>query len=374
MEKIEVKNVTKRFGKVKALDNLSFRVSERETFALLGPSGCGKTTVMRIIAGLETLDEGEILVDGQIVASQTKTKKISVAPDKRHIGLVFQGYALWPHMTVQKNISYGLETRKLSKEEIATKVRSSLELVGLSGLGERYPSQLSGGQQQRVALARALVYGPEVLLLDEPLSNLDKKERDRMRGELQRLLKEIGVTAIYVTHDQEEAFTISDRVALMKDGQLIQQGTPRTLYEEPANSFVAEFIGRANMLEIEVKSVDERKRVATLNVPEMGVELVCKYSSEIFPKDLSLVLVRHNEIGLFSDKPDFRENVVKGTAIAREYRGGNTDHKVRVGNCTLVVTTHKFCQLANTCDTKDVYLYIPPEAVTFVPKSHRLEG
>ena len=365
MDKIEVKDEVKKFGSVLAVDHFSFKVREGEILSLLGPSGCGKTTVMRTIAGLEDIDEGEIVLDGELVTSPIKN--VFVSPEKRRLGLMFQGYALWPHMKVRGNVSYGLQIRKLPKQEIAEKVKACLDLVGLSGFEERYPSQLSGGQQQRVALARNLAYEPKVLLLDEPLSNLDLKERERMRGELHTLLKRVGITAIYVTHDQEEAFVISDRVILMKNGRMVQEASPVQLYESPADQFVAEFIGRANILKGQLKEINEKEHVARIAVTDMGVELLCRYDCPVFPKDMALIILRHNEIGIYHSKPNFNENVVKGTVVAREYRGAITDHRVKVGDSEIVVTTHKFCQMGESVEKKDVYLYIPPEAIKPVP-------
>lgn len=361
MEKIEVINEVKRFGKVVAVDHLSLKVKDGEVVSLLGPSGCGKTTVLRSIAGLEDIDEGEIYLNGELVTAPSK--KIFISPEKRRLGLVFQSYALWPHMTVYKNVAYGLEVRKFSKHEIEKRVKAVLELVGLMGYEDRYPSQLSGGEQQRVALARNLAYEPEVLLLDEPLSNLDLKVRERMRSELRSLLKKIGITAIYVTHDQEEAFCISDRVIVMKNGKVMQEGKPFEIYENPANLFVAEFIGRANMLKARVKSVSEHARRALIEVPDINTELVCEYETNEFPKDCSFIIIRHNEIGIYSTKPKFPENVVEGEIISREYRGAITDHKIKVGNSQIMVTTHKFCGLSEPCEKIRVYLYIPPKAI-----------
>ena len=221
--KIEVQSVVKRFGKVIAVDGVSFAVKEGEILGLLGPSGCGKTTILRSISGLEEIDGGKILLDGAVVSSPAEKK--FVPPEKRRLGFVFQNYALWPNMTVKQNIAYCL--RGLSKEEKERRIANSLELVGLSDVGSRYPSQLSGGQQQRVALARSVSYEPKVILLDEPLSNLDQKERERVRGELRLLLKRIGITTVFVTHDQEEAFVICDRVILMNNGVDRAGGHPR---------------------------------------------------------------------------------------------------------------------------------------------------
>lgn len=360
MDKIEVKNVVKKYGKVLAIDNVSFSVKENETLSLLGPSGCGKTTLLRTIAGLEDIDDGEILLDGTTITSPKK--KIFLPPEKRLLGLVFQSYALWPHMKVRDNVAYGLKVRKFSKADVAKGVKKALETVGLTGLEDRYPAQLSGGQQQRVALARNIAYEPKVLLLDEPLSNLDKKVRDRMRGELSMLLKRIGVTAVYVTHDQEEAFVLSDRIILMKDGKIIQEAKPRELYDAPSCAFVAEFVGRANILDARTKSVNEKERTAVIEVPEMHTDLVCLYDDE-YPKTMAKVILRYNEITLSETKPNYEENVVKGEITAREFRGAVTDHKIKVGDADLCVTTHKFCNASASTEKKEVYLYIPPGAV-----------
>ncbi|RLF83663.1 ABC transporter ATP-binding protein, partial [Thermococci archaeon] len=212
-----------------------------EFLTLLGPSGCGKTTTLRIIAGFEKADRGRIYFD-DIVMNE-------VPPYERNIGIVFQDYALFPHMTVYDNISFGLKLRKLSKEEIKKRISWALKLVGLEGFENRYPEQLSGGQQQRVALARALVIEPQLLLLDEPLSNLDAKIRERLRGEIKRIQRELGITTIYVTHDQEEAMAISDRIAVMGIGEIKQVGNPLDLYYKPKNEFVAQFLGLSNILE-----------------------------------------------------------------------------------------------------------------------------
>ncbi|WP_087036767.1 ABC transporter ATP-binding protein [Thermococcus litoralis] len=213
-----------------------------EFLTLLGPSGCGKTTTLRIIAGFEKPDKGRVYFDDTVVND--------VPPYERNIGIVFQDYALFPHMTVYDNISFGLKLRKLPKEEIRRRVSWALELVGLKGFEDRYPEQLSGGQQQRVALARALVIEPQLLLLDEPLSNLDAKIRERLRGEVKRIQKELGITTIYVTHDQEEAMAISDRIAVMSVGKIEQVGNPLDLYYNPKNEFVAKFLGLSNILEV----------------------------------------------------------------------------------------------------------------------------
>jgi ABC-type Fe3+/spermidine/putrescine transport system ATPase subunit len=250
--RIAVQNVTKRFGAMAAANDVTLAVEEGELFTLLGPSGCGKTTLLRLIAGFYSPDDGEIRFDDRRVNE--------VPPHERGIGMVFQNYALWPHMTVADNVGYGLKLRKRAGSEIGERVHAVLEKVKLGGLDQRYPGQLSGGQQQRVALARALVLNPEILLLDEPLSNLDAKIRIQVRAEIRKLQKELGITTIYVTHDQEEALTLSDRIAVFDKGRLLEVGPPKTLYECPKTRFVADFIGINNQIEGTVTAVDGERR------------------------------------------------------------------------------------------------------------------
>ena len=234
---ITIREVVKRFG---AVDRADLTVRDGELFTLLGPSGCGKTTLLRLLAGFYQPDAGEIRFGDRVVSG--------LAPYERNIGMVFQNYALWPHMTVAANVAYGLKLRKLATAEIAARLSEGLRKVNLTGLESRYPGQLSGGQQQRVALARALVLNPDILLLDEPLSNLDAKIRVQVRAEIRKLQQELGITTIYVTHDQEEALSLSDRVAVMKDGRVLQVGAPKELYERPLTRFVADFVGTNNLV------------------------------------------------------------------------------------------------------------------------------
>jgi iron(III) transport system ATP-binding protein len=243
--KIGIHGVVKRFGAVTAVDRAELDVADGELFTLLGPSGCGKTTLLRLLAGFYQPDGGEIRFGERLVNG--------LAPYERNIGMVFQNYALWPHMTVAGNVSYGLRLRKLGGPEIERRVREGLAKVNLGGLEGRYPGQLSGGQQQRVALARALVLNPDILLLDEPLSNLDAKIRVQVRAEIRKLQQELRITTIYVTHDQEEALSLSDRVAVMKDGRVLQVGVPKELYERPRTRFVADFVGTNNLLAGQVR-------------------------------------------------------------------------------------------------------------------------
>ncbi len=241
---VELRAVSKRFGTTEVLQRVSLQILKTEFFSLLGPSGCGKTTTLRIIAGFERPDSGELLLAGR--------PALTIPPHERDVNLVFQSYALFPHLTVARNVAFGLEMQHQPRAEIQRRVGEALELVRLTGLADRYPQQLSGGQQQRVALARALVPRPSVLLLDEPLGALDQKLRQEMQLELKRLQKQLKITFVYVTHDQEEALTLSDRIAVMHQGRVLQVGTPAQIYERPATRFVAEFIGESNLLEGQV--------------------------------------------------------------------------------------------------------------------------
>lgn len=243
---VAVSALTKHFGETAAVDGLSFRVAKGEILALLGPSGCGKTTVLRCLAGLEAIDGGTIAIGSSTISQRGTT----VPPARRDIGFVFQSYALWPHMTVRENVSYGLTVQKVAPSAKLRRCEEILELVGLQELANRMPSELSGGQQQRVALARSLVVEPGVLLLDEPLSNLDAALREHMRKEIRRILKQVGTTSIFVTHDQREAFAISDRVVLMRSGQAVQVDSPEDMYDNPRSRFAATFVGGANVVRI----------------------------------------------------------------------------------------------------------------------------
>jgi iron(III) transport system ATP-binding protein len=244
MAAISVERVSKRYGQVTAVRDLSLQVRDREFMTLLGPSGCGKTTLLRLIAGFVAPDDGVIRVDGLAVSSADAV----VPPERRGMGMVFQNYAIWPHKTVYENVAFGLEVRRVERSSARDRVARVLELVNLAGLEPRFPSELSGGQQQRVALARSLVVEPKILLLDEPLSNLDAKLRERMRWELKELQRRTGITFVYVTHDQAEAMALSDRVAVLHGGALLQVGPPREVYARPATREVADFMGLVNLI------------------------------------------------------------------------------------------------------------------------------
>jgi len=318
---IQLKDIVKRFGTLEAVSDVSLEIRDGELFTLLGPSGCGKTTILRLIGGFHKPDHGEIYFDGKPVSS--------IPPYERNIGMVFQNYALWPHMTISNNITYGLKLRKTPKTEIVEKVSHVLRLVNLSGLEDRYPGQLSGGQQQRVALARALVLNPDVLLLDEPLSNLDAKIRIQVRAEIRKLQKDLGITTIYVTHDQEEALTLSDRIAVINLGKLLQIGSPRDLYERPENPFVADFIGINNLISGDIQEINTAEKWMRVQT-EVG-SLICIGNGRSKPGDRCMVSVRP-ETASISQSKEVQEgfNCISGTVSFASYIGNTIRYDVEV--------------------------------------------
>jgi ABC-type Fe3+/spermidine/putrescine transport system ATPase subunit len=328
MSEIIVQGLQKKFGEEIAVDDISFTVKEREFVSLLGPSGCGKTTTLRCIAGLEAPDSGTILIDG--IPLTSISQRIFVPPEKRNLGMVFQSYAVWPHMTVGENVAYGLRARRISGATAANRVQESLRLVGLEGLENRNVTKLSGGQQQRVALARALVYKPRVLLFDEPLSNLDAKLRERMRIELRKLVSEIGITSVYVTHDQIEAIVMSDRILVMHQGKILQDGTPQAIYDRPANRFVADFIGRSNLVGGKVKAYEARETIS-VEVPEAGAVLQCVGTEKKEPGQPVVVSIRPEHISVVSGIAPSEGNILTGTVRSAVYLGQNWDLFVQVG-------------------------------------------
>ena len=318
---IQLKDIVKRFGTLEAVSHVSLDIHDGELFTLLGPSGCGKTTILRLIGGFHKPDLGEIYFDGRPVTS--------IPPYERNIGMVFQNYALWPHMTISDNITYGLKLKKIPKAEIAEKVSRVLKLVNLVGLEDRYPGQLSGGQQQRVALARALVLNPDVHLLDEPLSNLDAKIRIQVRAEIRKLQKELGITTIYVTHDQEEALTLSDRIAVINLGKLLQIGSPRDLYERPENPFVADFIGINNLIPGDVQEINSAEKWMKVQT-QVGL-LICLGNEVFKPGDCCLVSVRP-ETASISESEEAQKgfNCIGGTVSFASYIGNTIRYDVEI--------------------------------------------
>jgi spermidine/putrescine ABC transporter ATP-binding subunit len=315
--RIDIQNVTKRFGSLAAADAVSLTIQDGELFTLLGPSGCGKTTLLRVVAGFNVPDEGDVLFGGQRVND--------MPPHERGIGMVFQNFALWPHMTVFDNVAYGLKLRKVPRSEITTRVNAVFDKVRLAKLGDRYPGQLSGGQQQRVALARALVLNPKILLLDEPLSNLDAKVRVQVRQEIRKLQKELGITTMYVTHDQEEALTLSDRIAVFNEGRVLQIGPPKQLYERPANRFVADFIGINNIIDgvVDATEADKGLRVRTA----VG-EFTTLYDARFKIGDPCIICVRPETAALGEAPPD--RNRVAGRITFAAYLGNNLRYDIEI--------------------------------------------
>ena len=295
---LELINVSKLFGNVRAVDNVSLSIQHGEFLTLLGPSGSGKTTTLNMIAGFEIPSRGDILLETEDITT--------VAPNNRGIGMVFQNYALFPHMTVSDNIAFPLKMRKTPGDKIRQSIKEVLELVKLPGFEERYPHQLSGGQQQRIALARALVFEPKILLMDEPLGALDKKLRDHMRLEIKHLQESLDITVIYVTHDQEEALTMSDRIAIMNEGKIIQLDTPVALYESPASLFVADFIGESNFLKgCVAETVDDKTAVETAD----GLTVWVKKFNQANPGEEVSVAIRPEKIEILTDVPDASNHI-----------------------------------------------------------------
>ena len=314
-DKLVIQNLVKSYGAVTAVDNINLSIASGKLFSLLGPSGCGKTTTLRMIAGLEMPDDGKIIVDDTVLSD----RKRAALPEKRNMGMVFQSYAVWPHMTVWDNVAYGLKIKKIAKNQIEAKVKENLDLVGLYQYRERFPTQLSGGQQQRVALARALATEPSILLLDEPLCNLDAKLRENMRFEIRELQKRLGITAVYVTHSQEEALAVSDEIVIMRSGKILQQGTPETVYSKPNCSFVADFIGLINELNATVVSADSNKTVVLL---ANGHHIVAASSDSVWREgEACKVLIRPENILFFSSDRTGTYNTIEAQIENVSYSG-----------------------------------------------------
>jgi iron(III) transport system ATP-binding protein len=318
---LELLGLTKTFGTVRAVDQLTLRIGHGELVSLLGSSGCGKTTTLRLVAGFLQPDEGEVRVDGQLLASPTR----SVPTEQRNMSMIFQSYAIWPHRTVYGNVAYGLQVRRMSRTDIDRKVRDILRVVRMAELADRYPSELSGGQQQRVSLARALVVEPVILLLDEPLSNLDANLREEMRFEIRRLHDEFQITSLYVTHDQAEAMVTSDRVVVMNRGRIEQVGPPDEIYERPQTRFVAEFVGKTNVLP------GVMRRDGLELAPGVVLRIPRQEGSEGCP---ATAFVRPHHVALESPDgetaPGTDVNTWMGRVVRVGYLGDSTDYLVEL--------------------------------------------
>ena len=351
MPEIHVSSLVKQFGEHRALDDVSFTVADGELFTLLGPSGCGKSTTLMSIAGFQTPEQGSIAVGSERFFDAAA--KIAVPAERRNLGIVFQSYAVWPHMTVYENLAFPLKVRKLKRAAIRERIREVLDLVEMTQYEQRYPHQLSGGQQQRVALARALVYAPTVLLLDEPFSNLDAKLRERARTWVKELQHRLGLTTIFVTHDQDEALSMSDRVAVMSAGEVQQIGTPEEVYRRPSNRFVAEFVGRVNLIEgvisrgvVEVVGGTHKLRVIGADGADGAVTVAVRPEavSVIRPEDMS------------ANGTNTWEARVETVA----FLGDHYEYEVQAGPLALTV------QSPRRVDGDRIKLHIPPDMCAVV--------
>jgi iron(III) transport system ATP-binding protein len=361
MALIEIRNLFKRYKKVTAVNHIELEVNKGELLTLLGPSGCGKTTTLRCIAGLEKPEEGDVIIDGKPMISEG-----FVQPFQRGIGMMFQNYAVWPHMKVYNNIVYGLRLQKISRQGIKEKAKDVLELVGLQGLEDRYPGQLSGGQQQRVALARALIRNPKVLLLDEPLSNLDAKLREKMRFEIKSLVKRMGITSVYVTHDQAEAMVISDRIVVMEKGNIVQIGSPHEIYEKPANRFVADFIGAMNFIPGDVVQVLPGANEVYVRT-EFSEKILCRStgSDVTTPGQKVYASIRPEDVEVFAEPPQAGENLFKGTIANKAYLGNFLFLFVNINDTLIrVQAPHQLPQEEGHA----IYLYLNPQKCIVLPE------
>ncbi len=368
---VTAKNLVKLFetkGRevVRAVDGIDFEVPEGKFFTLLGPSGCGKTTTLRMIAGLEKPTSGEITIGDEVVSSADKN--IFVPPNARDIGMVFQSYAIWPHMTVFDNVAFPLTVgkNKPSKAEVKRRVNKALATVQMDGLQDRPAPRLSGGQQQRLALARALISEPKVLLLDEPLSNLDAKLREQMRIELRELQRQLGITTIYVTHDQAEALAMSNMVAVMYLGKIVQLDKPREIYNSPKNEFTADFIGTTNF--VSGKVVGDPLEDGARLVETAHGELLCFVPPEINNGDSVLISIRPQNVLISTEGTPNARNVFRGKLRVAVFLGEYMDCQVEVGSVLLRAHMHSRLRIRRG---DEVYVHLPRDLCTVVPKERR---
>jgi iron(III) transport system ATP-binding protein len=343
---VTLRGLTKRFGDLTVLDNVSLVIGHGELICLLGPSGCGKTTALRLVAGFAEPTAGEVVLGDRVVSSPKRT----LAPEQRNVSMVFQSYALWPHMTVAENVAYGLTLRKLDRATIAEKVKTILTTTRLAALADRYPAELSGGQQQRVSLARALIVEPETLLLDEPLSNLDANLREEMRFEVRRLHDAYRYTTIYVTHDQSEAMTTADKIAVMNGGRVEQLGSPQEVYDAPRTEFVARFLGGSNIL--------RGKALDATTVSFAGVPLACTGAALAAGSDAA-VSIRQHEIGIANGPAEPSGNAVPGTVVRNVFLGNARDYIVETKDGSQVRITAE--PASDFASGTPVWLKLPPQ-------------
>ncbi len=353
---LTIQGLVKMFGNVYAIDNLSLTVKEGQLTTLLGPSGCGKTTTLNCIAGLETPDEGLIRV-GDFALTDVRKGRI-LPPEQRQLGMVFQSYALWPHMKVFDNVAFALKLQKVPRDEIKKRVHEALDLVGLADMAGRYPFQLSGGQQQRVALARAVVTHPRLLLLDEPLSNLDAQIRESSRVWLRALQQRVGITTVYVTHDQAEAFAMSDMIAVMERGKLLQFAPPEELYASPATQFVAEFIGATSFLKGAIHAINGGR--LEVRVGSGDILSLSDRGGRTWAENQNVVVgIRSERVEMAGEQ---RQNLLNAGIIISTYLGSKWQHEVDTGSGKLKVET------VDAVSGDRLSLYLPPDSILLFPE------
>ena len=358
MPGVSIRQLVKSFGDVYAVDHVDLEIADGELLVLLGPSGCGKTTTLRCLAGLEEVSDGEIRIGDRVVSS----RGYSLPSEKRAIGMVFQSYAIWPHMSVHQNVAFGLKLKGLTAAEVDRRVKSTLDMVGLTGLGERGASQLSGGQQQRVAVARAITLEPQILLFDEPLSNLDARLRERMRFEVRELQRRLGITAVYVTHDQQEAMALADRIVLMNKGRIEQSGSPEEIYHRPASLFAAEFVGLTNVLPGKLIRSGDIVKVAV-----EGSDIVLAVGKSHLP-DAGVIdaVIRPEQVRITAQAPA-GDNAFSTRITDSVFLGSTSEHEIALGSHRLRV------QISPSAAWRAgdfVWAQVDPEHIVLLPRSN----
>lgn len=355
MAELEIQNLTRHYGNYAAVDDISLRVKEGQFLTLLGPSGCGKSTTLAMIAGLDRPTSGRICVGGEVFFDGNENRFVEA--EKRNLGMVFQSYALWPHMTVSENVAFPLRLRRVASAERDKKVREALDLVEMGPFASRYPAQLSGGQQQRVALARTLAYRPRILLLDEPLSNLDAKLRDRARVWLKEIQSQVGITTILVTHDQAEALSLSDTIAVMNQGKIVQFGSPTEIYDAPLSPYVADFVGASNFLPGVVESMGSEYAGIRLDDgslldarPTHGVKMGMRVQLACRPERIEL---RQGEVA--------EGNLIRAKVLSRSYEGSHTVLTLSSGPCTFRA------DISRASTENEVTAFLPPDQCFLFP-------
>ncbi len=358
-EFIKIKNVSKNFEEVVAVDNINVDIARGEFFSLLGPSGCGKTTLLRILAGFEYPSSGSVFIDNLDVTD--------ITPNLRPTNMVFQNYAIFPHINVKRNIEFGLRKEKLSKDELDKRVQDALKMVQLEGYEDRYSNQLSGGQRQRIALARALVKQPKVLLLDEPLGALDKKLREEMQLELRNLQRSIGITFIFVTHDQEEAMTMSDRVAVMNKGKILQISPPRDLYDNPKNLFVGDFIGQINFLDTQIVKIEGNNAKVLIN--KLGEHEIMTSNNNLSQNESIVCAIRPETIIISKTNEKNSDICIKGVISNTSFYGNMTYVYVKIEGLSKPIMVSTSDVLEGLSHNSDCYLNINLKDIRIIQKN-----